>query len=62
MTPLPDRIVIVGLIATVGLCFALVFWTVRLNPGGEPPMQWRDSAPSAPIGRPPSGAAERGLL
>ncbi|CAK6696219.1 hypothetical protein VB716_04240 [Synechococcus sp. CCY9201] len=62
MTPLPDRIVIVGILATVGLCFALVFWTVRLNPGGEPPMQWRDSAPSATIDRPMAGSTERGLL
>ena len=43
MTPLSDRVVIVALVATIGLVFALVFWTVRLNPGGgEPPLQWRD--------------------
>lgn len=43
MSPLPDRVVIVGLVATIGLCFALVFWTVRLQPG-EPPLRWRDGA------------------
>jgi len=42
MNPLPDRVVILGLLITLGLCFALVFWSVRLNPGQEPPLQWRD--------------------
>ena len=46
MTPLPDRVVLLGLLATIGLCFALVLWTVKLNPTPEPPLQWRD-APSA---------------
>jgi hypothetical protein len=41
MTPLPDRVVIVALVAAVGLCFALAFWTVRLHPSGAPPLQWR---------------------
>ena len=46
MQPLPDRVVIVGLLATLGLVFALVFWTVRLNPsGGEPPLRWREGQP-----------------
>lgn len=45
MTPLPDRVVIVAIVATIGLCFALVFWTVRLRPP-EPQLQWRDG-PSA---------------
>lgn len=45
MTPLPDRVVIVGLIATVALVFALIFWSVRLHPGGDPPLQWRESPP-----------------
>ncbi len=31
--PLPDRVVILGLLATLMLCFALVFWSVRLAPG-----------------------------
>ena len=35
MTPLPDRTVILGLLATVALCFALVFWFVRISPGPE---------------------------
>jgi hypothetical protein len=41
MKPLSDRVVIVALIAAVGICFALAFWTVRLNPSREPPLQWR---------------------
>lgn len=40
---------IVALVATVGLCFALVFWTVRLQPQRDLPLQWRD-APSAQLG------------
>jgi hypothetical protein len=43
MTPLPDRVVIVALITAVGLCFALAFWTVRLNPAGGPSLQWRQA-------------------
>jgi hypothetical protein len=43
MTPLPDRVVIVAIVATIGLCFALVFWTVRLQPG-EPPLRWREGS------------------
>jgi hypothetical protein len=51
MTPLPDRIVLIGLLATIGLCFALVLWTVKLNPSSpEQPLQWRD-APSALAGQ-----------
>jgi hypothetical protein len=46
--PLPDRVVILGLLATLMLCFALVFWTVRLAPG---PLQWRE-LPAAPSNRP----------
>ncbi len=46
MKPLSDRVVIVALIAAVGICFALAFWTVRLHPSGEPPLQWRQG-PSA---------------
>ena len=47
MAPLPDRVVIVALLATIGLCFALAFWNVRLRPA-EPPLQWRQS-PSAQV-------------
>ena len=47
MTPLPDRTVIVGLIATLGLVFALVFWFVRLSPSQEPPMLWRQQPPAS---------------
>ncbi|MCP9926848.1 hypothetical protein [Cyanobium sp. CH-040] len=46
MNPLPDRVVLIGVLATIGLCFALVFWSVRLNPRLETPLQWRDG-PSA---------------
>ena len=51
MTPLPDRVVLIGLIATIGLCFALVFWTVKLQPGAQQQLQWRDSPaqPSRPM-------------
>ena len=46
MTPLPDRTVILGLLATVALCFALAFWTVRSHPGpGGQPLLWRESPP-----------------
>ncbi len=42
MTPLSDRVVIIALIATVALVFALVFWTVRLHPSPDPQLQWRE--------------------
>lgn len=42
MTPLPDRVVIVGLVATLGLVFALVFWFVKLHPSQDLPLQWRN--------------------
>ena len=47
MNPLPDRTVIVGMLATLGLVFALVFWYMRLAPPSEPPLQWRE-APASP--------------
>lgn len=60
MNPLPDRVVITVLAATVGICFALVFWFVRLQPSQELPMQWREgpsaTAPSA------TGPAAIGVL
>jgi formate hydrogenlyase subunit 4 len=46
MKPLSDQVVIVALIAAVGICFALAFWTVRLHPSVQPPLQWRQG-PSA---------------
>lgn len=47
MTPLPDRLVILGLLATVALCFGLVFWFVRIHPGpSQQPMLWRDPPPA----------------
>lgn len=49
MTPLPDRTVILALVTTVGLVFALVFWSVRLSPAPEAPMLWRQTpAPAQP--------------
>ncbi|MEI8250047.1 MAG: hypothetical protein WCF98_02625 [Synechococcus sp. ELA057] len=47
MTPFSDRVVIVSLICTVALVFALVFWSARLNPAPSAPLQWREG-PSAP--------------
>ena len=57
MSPLPDRVVIVALVATIGLCFALAFWSVRLRPA-EPPLQWRN-APAAQVETGPGGALPR---
>lgn len=45
MNPLPDRTVIIAILATLGLVFALVFWFVRLSPSTEPPLQWRQPTP-----------------
>ena len=53
MNPLPDRVVILGILITLGLCFALVFWSVRLNPGPNPPLQWRENTPTQPLDRRP---------
>ncbi|UPM50411.1 MULTISPECIES: hypothetical protein [unclassified Synechococcus] len=56
MNPLPDRTVIIGMLATLGLVFALVFWYVRLAPSTESPMLWKDppalESPSSPQSRP----------
>ena len=52
MNPLPDRTVILGMLITLGLVFALVFWFVRLAPSPEPALQWRDTAPTTPKGVP----------
>ena len=65
MSPLPDRTVILGMLATLGLVFALVFWFVRLSPSTEPPLQWRDVVPqSRPATQPPAlpGAGRGALL
>ncbi|MBM5814217.1 MAG: hypothetical protein FJ062_05600 [Cyanobacteria bacterium M_DeepCast_100m_m1_067] len=53
MNPLPDRVVILGLLITLGLCFALVFWSVRLNPRPEPPLQWRENSTPQTLDRRP---------
>lgn len=50
MSPLPDRTVILGLVATLGLVFALVFWFVRLQPAQDPPLLWRQGPPPAERG------------
>ncbi len=47
MNPLSDRVVVAALIATVGLVFALIFWTARLAPSPEAPLQWRDGTSEA---------------
>lgn len=47
MSPFSDRVVVVALVGTVALVFALVFWTVRLAPSPEGPLQWREGAPEA---------------
>ncbi|MBV2350633.1 hypothetical protein KUL97_02805 [Synechococcus sp. HK05] len=52
MNPLPDRTVILGMLITLGLVFALVFWFVRLAPSPEPALQWRDAAPLSPKSAP----------
>jgi hypothetical protein len=64
MTPLPDRTVILGMLATLGLVFALIFWFVRLAPSTEAPLQWRESAPlQRPAPQPPARPGEnRGTL
>jgi hypothetical protein len=33
--------VIVALVITIGLCFAMVFWYARLHPSVAPPLLWR---------------------
>jgi hypothetical protein len=43
MTPLPDRTVILALACTIALVFALVFWTVRLQPAPGDPLLWREA-------------------
>jgi hypothetical protein len=43
MTPLPDRTVILALAGTIALVFALVFWTVRLQPVPQDPLLWRQT-------------------
>jgi hypothetical protein len=56
MSPLSDRVVVILLVSTVALVFAMIFWTVRLAPSPEPPLQWRQGAPQAqrlPASTPP---------
>jgi hypothetical protein len=57
MNPLPDRTVVIGLVATLGVVFALVFWFVRLAPSQDPPLLWRE----APGQRTPTNQPRPGL-
>ena len=51
MTPLSDRLAVLLIVLTLGLVFALVFWTARLSGPSSPPLQWRDAPqPSLPAG------------
>ena len=43
MTPLPDRTVVIVLVSTVALVFAIVFWSVRLQPAPQAPLLWREA-------------------
>jgi hypothetical protein len=56
--PLADRVVIVGLIATLGVVFALVFWTVRLTPSADGPLLWRQPAERPGLSQPGQGARQ----
>ena len=56
MNPLPDRTVIVGLLATLGICFAMVFWFVKLTPANDGQLQWRE-APNRPAIQKPAPAS-----
>ena len=60
VNPLPDRTLLIGLLATLGLVFALVFWSVRLAPPSQPPLQWREGPLPAPAA--PAPPASSGLL
>jgi hypothetical protein len=62
MNPLPDRTVIVGILATLGLVFALIFWTVRLSPSTEPPMLWKEQPNLKAPQKAPSGMSQPGSL
>jgi hypothetical protein len=44
--PLPDRVVMITLLGTVLLCFALVLISVRHFTPAEPPLQWRQPLPT----------------
>ncbi len=35
--------VILALVITIGLCFAMAFWYARLHPPVVPPLLWRQS-------------------
>ena len=52
MCSLSDRTVIVTLLCTLGLVFALVFWFGKLNPAREAPLLWKEAPPSRDTPRP----------
>ena len=62
MNPLPDRTVILGILATVGLVFAVVFWFVRLAPSVEPPMLWKEQPALEAPGKAPASLSKPGSL
>jgi hypothetical protein len=43
--PLSDQVVIVALVVAIGLVFALVFWSVKLQPAGDDPLLWQQGPP-----------------
>lgn len=50
MNPLPDRVVLIGLLTTVLLCLALAAWSARLFPGPDSqPLQWRQAPAERPV-------------
>lgn len=63
MNPLPDRVVVLGLLITIAACFALVFWSVKLSPRQPDALRWRDEPPVQAVPRPAeTPTARRGGL
>ena len=42
MQPASDRTVLISLLITIGLVFALIVWFVKLTPNPSAPLLWRD--------------------
>lgn len=42
MQPASDRTVLISLLITIGLVFALIVWFVKLTPDPGAPLLWRD--------------------
>jgi hypothetical protein len=55
--PLPDRFLLLAILATLVLVFAVVVATAKLQPAPSP-LQWRE----APAGRPAAGRPAAGLI